>query len=213
MKKYISEYLGTFILVFFGTGAIVFNTFSGGAVTHVGISLVFGMTVMLIINAIGDVSGAHLNPAVSIGFLVAGKAKLKETCIYIVFQLLGALTASLILKLLFPQDPLLGATLPAAGVSVLNAFILEFIMTLVLMYVILNVSTGAKEKGITAGLAIGAVIGVEALLCGPMTGASMNPARSIAPALISGNLQYLWVYILAPIAGAAAGNFISIKER
>ena len=212
-KKYISECIGTFILVFFGTGAIIFDEFSAGGVTHVGVSLVFGLTVMLVIYAVGDISGAHLNPAVSLGFFAAGKAGLKDTSFYILFQMLGAVFASLVLKIAFSGNDLLGTTMPATGISFFSAFLLEFIMTLVLMYIILNVSTGAKEKGIIAGITVGAVIGVEALLGGPITGASMNPARSFAPALVSGNYQALWIYILAPITGALAGVFVFRKGR
>ena len=148
----------------------------------------------------GDVSGAHLNPAVSLGFTVAGRFPLKELPPYIAAQIVGALLASLTLRWLFPQSQFLGATLPAG--SGMQSFVLEVLLTGMLMMVILNVSHGAKEKGITAGIAVGASIGLEAIFAGPICGASMNPARSFAPALVSGHLDHIWIYLMAPFLGA-----------
>lgn len=201
MKRLVAEFFGTFGLVFAGTGAIVVNSASNGAITHAGIALTFGLIVLAMIYTFGDVSGAHLNPAVTTGFAIACRFAWKEVPGYIVAQLAGAFAASALLALLFPTDKYLGATLPAG--SQMQSFILEFMLTFLLMLVILSVSTGAKEKGITAGIAIGAVIALEAMFAGPICGASMNPARSIAPAVVSGHLQSLWIYILAPVAGAA----------
>ncbi len=203
MKKYYAELLGTFALVFAGTGAIVINEVSGGTVTHVGVALTFGLVVLAMIYAVGDVSGAHLNPAVTLGFWAARRLPTRLVLPYLLSQITGALLASGLLRLLFPANQLLGTTLPAG--SSFQSFVLEIILTAMLMFVILNVSTGAKEKGITAGIAVGAVIGLEALFAGPICGASMNPARSLAPALISGHLQNLWIYIVAPLIGAASG--------
>jgi aquaporin NIP len=200
MKKYAAEFIGTFALVFAGTGAIIINDVSGGAVSHVGIGLTFGLIVLAMIYAVGDVSGAHLNPAVTLGFFAARRLPGREVPPYIASQLLGALAASGLLRVLFLQHPTLGATSPAG--SGWQSLILEIVLTAILMFVILSVSTGAKERGITAGIAVGAVIGLEALFAGPICGASMNPARSIAPALVSGNLGDLWIYIVAPVAGA-----------
>ncbi len=200
MKKYLAEVLGTFGLVFAGTGAIVINDFSQGAITHVGIALTFGLIVMAMIYSVGDISGAHLNPAVTIGFWVAKRFPAKEILPYILSQLIGAFLASGLLWFVFPEHPNLGATLPALTLT--QVFVFELILTFFLMFVIINVSTGAKEKGLMAGVAIGATVALEALFAGPVTGASMNPARSIAPALVSGNLTGLWVYISAPIIGA-----------
>ncbi|KAA3597014.1 MAG: MIP family channel protein [Calditrichaeota bacterium] len=200
MKKYLAEVLGTFGLVFAGTGAIVINDFSQGAITHVGIALTFGLIVMAMIYSVGDISGAHLNPAVTIGFWVAKRFPAKEIFPYILSQLIGAFLASGLLWFVFPEHPNLGATLPALTLA--QVFVFELILTFFLMFVIINVSTGAKEKGLMAGVAIGATVALEALFAGPVTGASMNPARSIAPALVSGNLTGLWVYIVAPIIGA-----------
>jgi aquaporin NIP len=200
MKRLVAEFLGRFGLVFAGTGAIVVNNVSNGAITHVGIALTFGLVVLAMIYTFGDVSGAHLNPAVTTAFAVARRFSWKEVPGYIVAQLAGAFAASGLLRLLFPSDAKLGATLPTASAS--QSFILELVLTFILMLVILSVSTGAKEKGITAGIAIGAVIGLEAMFAGPISGASMNPVRSLAPAIISGHLQSVWIYLLAPVAGA-----------
>jgi aquaporin Z len=151
---------------------------------------------------VGDISGAHLNPAVTIGFWTARRLAGRELAPYILSQATGALVASGLLRLLFPNSTFLGATLPAG--SELQSFILEFVLTFILMLTILNVSTGAKEKGMTAGIAVGAVIGLEAMFAGPICGASMNPARSFAPALVSMHLEHLWIYLFAPPLGAAA---------
>jgi aquaporin NIP len=200
MRRLLAEFLGTFALVFAGTGAIVVNDTSGGVIGHAGIALVFGLIVLAMIHTFGDVSGAHLNPAVTLGFAVAGRFVWKDVPGYALSQLAGASAASLMLKLLFPDHRLLGATLPAG--SVMQSFILEIILTAILMLVILSVSTGAKEKGITAGIAIGAVVALEAMFAGPICGASMNPARSLAPAIVGGNFQHLWLYPLATVLGA-----------
>jgi aquaporin Z len=199
-RKCFAEFLGTFILVFAGTGAIVINDVSGGAITHAGIALTFGLVVLAMIYTFGDVSGAHLNPAVTTAFAVAGRFEWKMAPGYIAAQLLGALAASGLLRLLFPQHEKLGATLPAGAVG--QSMVLEIVLTFILMLVILSVSTGAKEKGVTAGIAIGSVIALEAMFAGPICGASMNPARSISPAVVSGHFEYLWAYIAGPVLGA-----------
>ncbi len=200
MKRIFAEFLGTFALVFAGTGAIVINNASNGAVTHAGVALTFGLIVMAMIYTMGDVSGAHLNPAVTLGFAVAQRFKWAEVPGYVTAQVLGAFAASGLMRVLFPADAKLGATLPVGPAS--QSFILEVVLTALLMLVILSVSTGAKEKGITAGIAIGGVIALEAMFAGPISGASMNPARSLAPAVVSGNLDHLWVYVAAPLLGA-----------
>src|SRR5918911_5700 len=203
MRRLAAEVLGTFALVFAGTGAVVINDVSGGTVTHVGIALTFGLIVLAMIYALGDVSGAHLNPAVTLGFFAARRIEGRWVAPYIAGQCAGALLASLTLRLLFPTSATLGATLPAGGA--LQSFVLEFILTLLLMFVILSVSTGGEEKGGLAGVAVGSVIALEALFAGPISGASMNPARSLAPALVSLRLDSLWVYLTAPALGACAG--------
>jgi aquaporin NIP len=203
VKKLAAECIGTFALVFAGTGAIVINEVSGGAVTHVGIALTFGLIVLAMIYTVGDISGAHLNPAVTLGFFAARRLPAKAVAPYIVSQCAGAFAASAVLRFLFPQNAMLGATIPAGPAS--QSFVLELLLTAILMFAILGVSTGAAEKGITAGIVVGSVIGLEALFAGPICGASMNPARSVAPAVVSGHLQALWLYIAAPIAGALLG--------
>lgn len=200
-KKLVAEGIGTFALVFAGTGAITINDVSQGAVTHVGISLTFGLVVMAMIYALGDISGAHLNPAVTIGFWAARRFDAQLVVPYLGSQFAGAVAASLCLRLLFWDHPTLGATRPAG--PWLQSFILEVLLTAILMFVILCVSTGGKEKGIMAGAAVGAVIAFEALFAGPICGASMNPVRSLAPAAVSGQLSHLWIYLVAPVLGAA----------
>lgn len=201
-QLYLAETIGTFALVFAGTGAIVINDISGGAVTHLGIGITFGLVVMAVIYAVGDVSGAHINPAVTIGFAVAGKFPWRRVPSYLAAQLAGGLAASLAVRILFPDHSGLGNTLPAG--SDLQSLLLETILTFILMFVILATATGAKEKGIMAGAAIAGTVALEAIFAGPVSGASMNPVRSIAPAVVSLNLADLWIYIIAPLLGAVA---------
>jgi aquaporin Z len=213
MNRYLSEFFGTFALVFAGTGAIVINHASNGAITHAGIALTFGLVVLAMIYTFGDVSGAHLNPAVTTAFAVARRFAWSDVPPYLAAQILGAFVASGLLRALFPTDAKLGATLPAGSAS--QSFILEAVLTFILMLVILSVSTGAKEKGITAGIAVGAVIGLEAMFAGPICGASMNPARSLSPAVVSGHLEHLWVYLAGPALGAllAVPACCVVRER
>jgi aquaporin Z len=199
-RKAIAEFFGTFSLVFAGTGAIVINDVSGGAITHVGIALTFGLIVLAMIYTLGDISGCHLNPAVTLAFFVAKRCDGKSVAPYIASQVAGALLASLTLKVMFPDHASLGATEPSG--SPLQSCFMELILTLILMVVILSVSSGSKEKGMLAGVAVGAVIALEAMFAGPISGASMNPARSLAPALVSFRLEHLWIYLLAPCLGA-----------
>jgi aquaporin Z len=198
--KLAAEFLATFIMVFAGTGAIVIDQAHGGVIGHVGVALTFGLVVMAMIQAFGDISGAHMNPAVTLAFAVAGRFPWSRVAGYILAQLAGAFAASGLLKFLFPASVTLGATLPAGSVG--QAFVLEIVLTAILMLTILSVSTGAREKGITAAIAIGSVVGLEAMFAGPVSGASMNPARSLAPAVVSGNFQHLWLYPAATVLGA-----------
>ena len=200
MNKLLSELLGTFTLVFAGTGAIVINDVSGGVIGHAGIALTFGLVVMAMIYTFGDVSGAQLNPAVTLAFAAAKRMAWKDVPGFIAAQIGGACLASGVLRLLFPAHAKLGATLPAG--SAMQSFVLEVLLTAILMLTILRVSTGAKEKGITAGIAIGGVIALEAMFAGSICGASMNPVRSLAPALVSGHLEHLWIYLTATVLGA-----------
>ena len=200
MRTFIAEFLGTFTLLFAGTGAIVVDQVSGGAIGHPGVALTFGLVVLAMIYTFGDVSGAHLNPAVTLGFAVAGRFPWGQVVGYMTAQVLGACAASATLRFLFPAATTLGGTLPSGGA--LQSVVFETILTFVLMLVILSVSTGAKEKGVTAGVAIGAVIALEAMFAGPVCGASMNPARSLVPALVGGQMESLWVYVAGPVLGA-----------
>lgn len=202
-RRLFAELFGTFVLVFAGTGAIVINDVRGGAIGHVGIALTFGLVVLALIYALGDVSGCHLNPAVTLGFFAARRFEGRQVIPYLVSQCLGAAAASFVLWLLFPEHPTLGGTSPAG--PDLQSFVLEMLLTLFLMFVILSVSTGAKEKGAMAGVAVGAVIALEALFAGPISGASMNPARSLGPALVSMRLDGVWIYLTAPVVGAILG--------
>jgi aquaporin Z len=204
VKKYLAELMGTYIMVFAGTGAIIVNDVYG-SVSHLGIGLTFGLVVMAVIYSIGSISGAHINPAVSIAFWVSKRFRGKEVLPYIISQFLGAILASLTLSFMFPQDELLGATLPAGSWE--QSFVMEFILTFILMFVILLMSEGSKEVGVMTGFAVGMVVAFEAIFAGPVSGASMNPARSLAPALVSGHLTHLWLYIIATTLGASASVF------
>ena len=202
-------------MVFCGTGAIIINQQTNGAITHIGVAITFGLIVMALIYALGNISGAHLNPAVTIAFTLAKKFKLKQVLPYIISQLVGAFLASLVLKYLFPTNEFLGATIPSG--TAFQSFILEFILTFLLMLVIINVATGSKEQGMFAGLAIGSTVLLEAMFAGPICGASMNPARSLAPAIISGHIEHLCVYLSATILGAALAittwKFLNQKDK
>ncbi len=205
MKKYIAEFIGTFALIFCGTGAIIINQETNGVIGHAGIAATFGLIVMCMIYTFGEISGAQLNPAVTIGFALSGRFQKKEVLPYIASQITGAFLATLVLKFLFPLNHNLGATLPAG--SQMQSFVLEVILTYFLMLVILNVSQGSKETGLFAGIAIGGTVLLEAMFAGPISGASMNPARSLSPALVSGNICDLWIYIFAPIFGVILAVF------
>jgi aquaporin Z len=205
LKKYIAEIIGTFAIVFCGTGAIIINQEYDGIIGHSGIAITFGLIVMSMIYALGELSGAHFNPAVSVAFTLSGKFPLKELLPYVVSQLTGALAASFLLMLLFPMNETLGASLPSGTQS--QSFVFEFLLSYLLMLVIMNVAHGSKEQGLFAGLAIGGVVALEAMFAGPVCGASMNPARSFGPAIASGHWESLWIYFLAPISGAASGMY------
>ena len=209
-KRLLSEAFGTFWIVFAGTGAIVVSDTSG-VIPHVGVAIVFGLVVFAMISALGDISGAHFNPAVTIGFYLAKRFPGSTVLPYISSQIVGALVASLVLHALFPAHESLGVTNPAGTFA--QSWVLEVILTMGLMFVILSVSTGASEKGITAGLAIGSVVALEALFAGPISGASMNPARSLAPALVSGHVENVLLYLTAPVVGAALAVLICICTR
>ena len=202
MKREIAELIGTFAMVFCGCGAMTINEITGGSISHVGVAITWGLIVMAMIYAFGEISGAHFNPAVTFGFAIAKKFNWKDVPRYILFQVIGAFLAIVILWFLFPESESFGHTYPVDGFEPYKAFILELLLAFFLMVVIINVSTGSKEIGTMAAIAVGAVILLEAMFAGPITKASMNPARSLAPAIISGNLEDLWLYLTAPFIGA-----------
>lgn len=201
LKKLLAEFSATFFLLFAGTGAIVIDQETHGAIGHVGIAVSFGLIVCAMIYAFGSISGSHMNPAVTLALWSAGKFELKEIPGYIAAQVAGAFSASLTLKWFFPQNQLLGTTLPYIN-SWKIAFGMEFILTFLLMLVVLRVIAEEKKLAPLAGIIIGGVVLLEALFAGPVCGASMNPARSLAPAVVSGDLHHLWAYITAPVGGA-----------
>ncbi len=194
-----AEAIGSFALVFVGCGAIVVNDLYGGSLGNLGIGIVFALIVMAMIYSVGNISGAHFNPPVTLGFWSAGRLQARPIFPYITGQVIGALVAALLLRLLFPEHTTLGATPPAIDAA--RAFVLEVLGAFILIFVILNVSSGHFEKGIMAGAAIGGVVAMLAIFAGPVTGASFNPARSLAPALASMQLEALWLYLLAPVCG------------
>jgi aquaporin Z len=199
-QKFWAESVGTFALVFCGTGAVVIDQVSGGTVTHTGVALTFGLIVTAMIYTFGSVSGAHLNPAVTLAFWSTGQFAGRQVAPYLVAQCTGALAASAALRYLFPTATTLGQTLPAGSDG--QSFVLELVLTFLLMLVVVRVALGAPEVRPLAGLVIGGVVLLEAQFAGPICGASMNPARSLGPALVSGQLGHLWIYLTAPVAGA-----------
>lgn len=209
-KQLLAEALGTFWIVFAGTGAIVLNDLSG-AVFHTGVALIFGLAVFAMIFALGDISGAHFNPAVTIGLYLARRISGKAIVPYILSQITGALMASIFLHLLIPAHATLGSTIPT--VSLAQSWILESILTSGLVYVILTVTGGDRKNRITAAMAIGGVVALAALFAGSISGASMNPARSLGPAVVSGNTEVLWLYVTAPIFGAAIAVLIYVCSK
>ncbi len=206
MKKHAAEFAGTFFLVLCGTGAIIVNEQYNGALGTLGVPIAFGGIVTAMIYLFGRTSGAHLNPAVTLGFAALKLFPAKEILPYLLAQVIGAFTASGMLWLFFPTNPNLGSTQPAG--SELQSFLLEYLLTLILMLVILIVSQGSPKIRQYAAITIGMVILLEAYWAGPICGASMNPARSLAPALVSGQLESLWLYLLAPIVGSLSASLI-----
>lgn len=202
-KEIIGEFSGTFLLVLFGTGAIVLNEYTGHMPNHLGISAAFGLSVFFMIIVFGKLSGSHINPAVSIALAANKSFRPKKLMWYVPAQIGGALLASLTLKLLFPASILLGSTMPSG--SEMQSFRLEFFLTFILMLAVLKVP---GERKYVAPFVIGSIIFLEAYFAGPICGASMNPARSLAPALISTHTEHVWIYLTAPVAGALTAVFL-----
>ncbi|MEG4508026.1 MIP/aquaporin family protein [Microcoleus sp. F6_B4] len=200
-REALAEFLGTFILVFAGTGAVMVNKISQGAITHLGVSFVFGAVVAAMIYATGHISSAHLNPAVTLAFWASGFFPNKRVLPYILAQCAGAIAASTLLLITLGKVANLGATVPLNG-NWLQSLILETVLTFILMFVILGSGLDRRAPIGFAGIAIGLTVGLEAAFMGPITGASMNPARSFGPAIVGGIWQHQWVYWVAPILGA-----------
>ena len=215
VKKCVAEILGTFVLVTIGCGAALHP-----GTPLLNVAFAFGLAITIMVHAIGDISGCHINPMVTLSLYAAKRIPFSDVIPYIVSQVVGAVLAALLLKWLFPGSANLGSTIPAEGISIAQTFVIEFIATLLLMFSVLAVVTGGKEKGMIAALTIGFTVLVDILFCGPLTGASMNPARTLGPALVSGDhaaLSVLWVYMLATIAGGmgavALNNFIGPRPN
>jgi aquaporin Z len=214
-RRYVTEFIATFILIFAGCGAIIVETLTG-SLGHAGVALTWGFIVVALIYTFGHVSGAHMNPAVTISFTAMKEFDKKDTIPYIIAQVLGAIFACVLLYLIFLEEAksmaelaYLGASLPRG--SNLQLFVMEFILTFILMLVICGSAVHGKAIKSFAGLAIGLTVGLEAMFAGPITMASMNPARSIGPAIVSGNIETLWLYIIATILGAIVAGFIFTK--
>lgn len=205
-RRCVCELVGTYCLVLLGCGAMVVEA-QTGALTHGGVATVWGLIVLTMIYSIGDLSGAHLNPAVSIAFASLGRLPFRDALAYTLAQAVGATLAALSLRaVLGVGEEQLGATMTLLPLA--SAWCVEAMMTAILMWIVMGVSTGAKEKSITAGLAVGATIAMEAFVAGPLTKASMNPARSLGPAIGAGYFDDLWLYLSAPITGALIGGFL-----
>ncbi|MDZ4768144.1 MAG: MIP family channel protein [Chloroflexota bacterium] len=211
-RRSAAELIGTFALVTAGCGAIIVNA-QTGALTHVGIALTFGLIVTAMIAATGHISGAHFNPAVTIAFAVTRHFPWREVIFYVGAQVLGAMLGALTVRLLIGDDAALGATIPNGTVG--QSFGLEVLLSAVLMFVIISVATDTKAVGAPAALAIGFTVVLSALWGGPISGASMNPARSFGPALFAGVWQDQWIYWIAPVIGTIIGGglYQFIRER
>ena len=214
MKKFLAEFTATFALILFGTGSIIIDQEFSGVLGNTGIALAFGSIVAIMIYAFGALSGAHMNPAVSIAFSLSGHLDKKLLLHYLSAQLSGAIAASVTLHLLFTENKTLGLTTPSG--TEIQSFVLELILTFFLMLTIFRLIQQPDEKTHLNGLIIGGVIFLEALVAGPVCGASMNPFRSLSPAIVSGNFNHLWIYLSAPLCGALlaipANKLLSTKN-
>ena len=214
-KKYLAEFIGTFFLVFVGNGAIIINALSNNSIGHIGVALAFGFIIFIMIFAFGDISGAHFNPSVTIAFYISGKFKIKDVVPYIISQLLGALAASILLNVMFGKASSSAISLPALEISkeaVPISLVLEAIFTCLLIFVIMSVRNHPKVETALAGLVIGLTVFLGALVAGPISSGSFNPVRSLAPAIVSSDYRYIWIYILAPMVGACLGVGLYLLE-
>jgi MIP family channel proteins len=203
-RRALAEGVAAFALVFAGCGAIVANAAYGGALGTLGVALAFGLVIMVMVYATGHLSGAHINPAVTLAFTLTRHFPARDAGAYVLAQLAGAIAGALVLLAIWPDQPgELGATLPSVGAG--SALVYELVLTAFLMFVIMAVATDTRAVGPAAAIAIGGTIGLDALVGGPVTGASMNPARSLGPALASGEWSDFWLYVVGPLAGAVLG--------
>jgi len=201
MKKYLVEFIGTFALVFCGTGAVIVDQQTNGSLGLIGISLVFGIIITAMIYIFGNISGTHINPAVTIGLVIGKAISKKDAIYYVMFQVLGAILASVLLRFMFKENEFLGGTLPSG--DIVQSVLIEVVLTFFLMLTILGITSQKdKETSSLSGIVIGTTVVAFILLAGPISGGSFNPARSIAPAIVSGNITMLWIYIIAPTFGA-----------
>lgn len=203
IRAYLAEVLGTFILVVCGCGAVVVNQETSGAVSHVGICIVWGLVVMALVYTLGEVSGCHINPAVSIALALVGLFPWRLVPVYIICQVAGAFLGAAMLLAMFPNNEGLGGTYPSG--SQLQSFVMELFLTFFLMLCVLFTTQGKRDTVVLAGFAIGSVVLLEALFAGPISGASMNPARSLGPMVLAGKTEAVWIYLTATTLGAALG--------
>jgi MIP family channel proteins len=203
-RRAAAEGIATFALVFAGCGAIIADAHYDGALGAVGVSLVFGLTIMVMVYATGHLSGAHINPSVTLAFTLSRHFPARDAVAYIAAQLMGAALGAVALLAVWPDQPAqLGATVPTVDLG--SALVYELVLTAFLMFVIMAVATDTRAVGAAAAIAIGGTVGLDALFGGPVTGASMNPARSFGPAVAAGEWKDFWIYLAGPVLGAAAG--------
>ena len=206
LRRALAEAFAAFALVFAGCGAVITNATHASALGSVGVAFVFGLVIMAMVYATGHLSGAHINPAVTVAFTLTRHFPVRDAMAYALAQLAGATAAALVLLAAWGSKPAkLGATVPSVGSG--TAVLYEILLTAFLMFVIIAVATDTRAVGAGAALAIGGTVGLDALFGGPITGASMNPARSFGPALASGTWTQFWIYLVGPLVGAALGAF------
>lgn len=216
LQKIVAEVFGTYFLIFAGCASVAVNIIKGGTITFPGICIVWGLAVMVMVYSVGHISGAHFNPAVTIAFATCGRFPWKQVPAYIIAQVIGSTLASVTLRLLFggSRNHFFG-TVPSG--SDFQSFVLEFIISFYLMFVISGVATDNRAIGELAGLAVGATVLLNVLIAGPISGASMNPARTLGPAVVLNRYKGIWVYIAGPISGTIAGawayNLIRFTNR